>query len=79
MNHKWASTLRYQSKKKTQTEKTNYNKFEFDWRTHMKTSTKRTILAAAISSACLLTAMPSYAEGSFTANASATVTTSGVV
>ena len=38
----------------------------------MKTSTKRTILAAAISSACLLTAMPSYAEGSFTANASAT-------
>ena len=59
-------------KKKTQTEKTNYNKFEFDWRTHMKTSTKRTILAAAISSACLLTAMPSYAEGSFTANASAT-------
>ena len=38
----------------------------------MKTSTKRTMLAAAISSACLLTAMPSYAEGTFTANASAT-------
>jgi tryptophanyl-tRNA synthetase len=30
-------------KKKTQTEKTNYNKFEFDWRTHMKTSTKSTL------------------------------------
>jgi len=28
MNHKWASTLRYPvQKKKTQTEKTNYNKF----------------------------------------------------
>ncbi|WP_338519899.1 TorF family putative porin [Alteromonas gracilis] len=35
----------------------------------MKTSTKRTLIAAAISSACLLTAMPSYAEGEFTANA----------
>ena len=59
-------------KKKTQTEKRIITSLNFDWRTHMKTSTKRTILAAAISSACLLTAMPSYAEGEFTANASAT-------
>ncbi len=59
-------------KRKHRQKKTNYNKFEFDWRTHMKTSTKRTLLAAAISSACLLTAMPSYAEGEFTANAGAT-------
>lgn len=35
----------------------------------MKTSTKRTLLAAAISSACLFTAMPSFAAGEFTANA----------
>jgi len=36
----------------------------------MKTSTKRTLLAAAVSSACLFTAMPTYAE--ITANASFT-------
>ncbi|GEA10027.1 hypothetical protein KUL49_04020 [Alteromonas sp. KUL49] len=54
------------SSKNTTDRKTIYNKLNFDWRTHMKLATK-TLLAAAISSATLMTALPTYAE--VTANA----------